>query len=395
MKKVNSKMLILFFFITLYIFIFNILLIDNVHSIYNAYLNPIIWLILFIIAFYFKDESIKRFKDKKNKGQTIFIIVLVYIIVYCLSGLIFGYTRSPYSHTIVGLLYNFWILLIPIIFKEYVRCFLANGTRKNIIFWILITLIFIFSDINFYNFNSNFISAKSTYIYISATIFPIIIKNILYTYLAITCGYISTLLYRLTLQFTLLLLPIFPNLDWFVNSIYEVLLAIIVFVYINFIEVRLDDRVSKRSAKKEKPIKKIPYILFIFVLVGFLAGLFKYSPIAIVSNSMAKVINKGDVVIVNKLSDKEIDNLKEGDVIEYSLDNQMIIHRIIKISTNYNNEVIYITKGDNNNTRDLKPVKRDQIKGKILCKIPKLGYPALIFNELFEKSNKPNVELGK
>jgi signal peptidase len=77
------------------------------------------------------------------------------------------------------------------------------------------------------------------------------------------------------------------------------------------------------------------------------------------------------------------DEYKVGDVIVYEVPGQSIpiIHRIIKI----NPDGTYMTKGDHNS--GLLPfeasVKKEQIKGRVIFIIPKLGYFKVIFHWLF------------
>ncbi|MBI2545015.1 MAG: signal peptidase I [Candidatus Aenigmarchaeota archaeon] len=71
-----------------------------------------------------------------------------------------------------------------------------------------------------------------------------------------------------------------------------------------------------------------------------------------------------------------------GDVIVYSVGgiNAPIIHRIIKI----NDDGTYQTKGDNNNAQNYyeKSVGSNQINGKIIFIIPKIGYFKVFINRL-------------
>lgn len=76
--------------------------------------------------------------------------------------------------------------------------------------------------------------------------------------------------------------------------------------------------------------------------------------------------DKGDVmVLING------DNLAVGDVLVYSTSSHPypIIHRVVAIS-----EEGYEVKGDNNSGPDSKIVSRDQVVGKALYRIPKLGW---------------------
>ena len=80
----------------------------------------------------------------------------------------------------------------------------------------------------------------------------------------------------------------------------------------------------------------------------------------------------GDLPIIQGTDENK--NYKAGDVIVYSISGQSIpiIHRVIKI----NPDGSYMTKGDHNPT--LLPfessVKSEQVHGKVIFIIPKLGY---------------------
>ena len=52
----------------------------------------------------------------------------------------------------------------------------------------------------------------------------------------------------------------------------------------------------------------------------------------------------------------------------------MITHRIIGTNINSNGEKVYKFKGDNNYSADELEVEYDQIYGKVVMKIPKIGY---------------------
>jgi hypothetical protein len=77
------------------------------------------------------------------------------------------------------------------------------------------------------------------------------------------------------------------------------------------------------------------------------------------------------------------DDYKVGDVVVYEVPGQNIpiIHRIIKV----NEDGTFMTKGDHN--AGLLPfetsVKKEQIKGRVIFIIPKLGYFKVIFHWIF------------
>lgn len=377
--------------------IVSIMLVDKLGNNYTDILNPLAWLLIFALVLYLNWNSNKRIKGKKDKAQTVFIIILFYLIIYFISGLFFGYATSPLSHEPLYILKNIWIFLIIIIFQEYVRFILINNNKKSKLFIVLVTLLFILININFLNFENNFISGESTFKYISSTIIPIIAQNILFTYLSIKCGFESVLSYRLPIMLSTIILPILPKLDWFVSSLFDLALCFIVFLCINYLHTKkyIDrkEKISKRTVRRENPIRYIPFLLVLFIFVGFVAGFFKYMPVAIMSNSMANLINRGDIVVIDKLNESEKKELKVYDIIEYELDGSMIVHRIVEIETDNSGNMILTTKGDNNNAIDDKKVLEKNVRGKVKLKVPLIGYPVIWLNDLFNKT-APDIELG-
>ena len=120
------------------------------------------------------------------------------------------------------------------------------------------------------------------------------------------------------------------------------------------------------------------YIGIIITLVLFVIGYFAYVPVGVMSNSMSPIYKRGDMLIYKK--DKDIENIKVGDIVCYSYEDKLIMHRVIKIS---NNNVIKLTmKGDNVNSEDAIKVTKDNMIGKIVLIIPKLGYPSVWLYDL-------------
>ena len=99
-----------------------------------------------------------------------------------------------------------------------------------------------------------------------------------------------------------------------------------------------------------------------------------YQAYVIISQSMEPTIHVQDAIVI-----KREDEYKIGDICTYLSQNPsyfgiMITHRIIGMDINENNEKVYIFKGDNNYSADTMNVTNDQIYGKVVMKIPKIGY---------------------
>ena len=88
-------------------------------------------------------------------------------------------------------------------------------------------------------------------------------------------------------------------------------------------------------------------------------------------------INVGDAVIGVRVKESE---LKLDDVIVYKGDNNLIIHRLVDIEKK-GKKNYYHTKGDSNNTEDDVDIRYEDIKGKVIFRIPYIAYPSIYFKE--------------
>ena len=96
---------------------------------------------------------------------------------------------------------------------------------------------------------------------------------------------------------------------------------------------------------------------------------FGYKTFNIVTGSMEPTIKVDDIVVV-KEEDKK--NIKKNDIITFKIENEIITHRIIDIAYD-NGTLIYTTKGDKNDVTDIEKVQFEQIEGKYVTKISKIG----------------------
>ena len=97
---------------------------------------------------------------------------------------------------------------------------------------------------------------------------------------------------------------------------------------------------------------------------------FGFKTYEIVSRSMENTINKNDIIVVKKVDKNEIN---ENDIISFDNGNEIITHRIVDIE-NINGQTLYTTKGDNNRFADDEKISFEQIEGKYIFKLSKLGY---------------------
>ena len=143
----ERKKLVLIYILIIASIILNIFVIPRYLAVYWNILNVVLWIMIFFLARKVSNQH-NRFKGKKDKITTTFIIVAVYLMLYYLSGLFFGYKKSPYDHSIFGLLYNFIFYIMVILLQEYTRSRLINNTRSNL-GYALITILLILVSYNY------------------------------------------------------------------------------------------------------------------------------------------------------------------------------------------------------------------------------------------------------
>ena len=100
--------------------------------------------------------------------------------------------------------------------------------------------------------------------------------------------------------------------------------------------------------------------------------------LTVLSGSMEPAIKMGSVVLVKPLSisSGQAADYKIGDIITFgpfSKTKPPITHRIYDIKI-VDGQPVYITKGDVNNTPDIREIAEKDILGRVLFSVPYLGY---------------------
>lgn len=143
-----------------------------------------------------------------------------------------------------------------------------------------------------------------------------------------------------------------PNTIW-VKTLKKLLITIITIISLIIIIINFTFIVKQYIFKEQNPD-----------ILGF-------SFYIILSGSMEPELKIEDVVIVYKYID-----IKEQDIITFKSNNVLTTHRVIEIKESDGSKK-YITKGDNNNVKDSEEITKEQIVGKVIYTIPKIGYIVL------------------
>lgn len=144
------------------------------------------------------------------------------------------------------------------------------------------------------------------------------------------------------------------------------------------------DKIEKRNRRKrkiQKTFKRLFFVLLIIFLYNIFLitkttldnketkGILGYKAYIITTDSMKPTIRTGDIVIIKNIKEE---NLKIDDIITFKRDKDIITHRLIEIQETEQGKR-FITKGDNNNVKDLKEVLYNEIEGVKVLSIPKVG----------------------
>ena len=139
------------------------------------------------------------------------------------------------------------------------------------------------------------------------------------------------------------------------------------------------EKISHKIKNKKRTKKMIKVVILICLIVLFIInliltieekthilGIYMFN---IVSESMEPTFYKDDLAVVKSC---KVEELKKGDIITFKQEDRVISHRISDIIQEKGQEK-FITKGDNNQVEDTEPVDIQNIYGKVILVIPKIG----------------------
>lgn len=142
-------------------------------------------------------------------------------------------------------------------------------------------------------------------------------------------------------------------------------------------------KIRSRSRQRKQLIEALTIIVMFIAIISAYLGLKFFLntdlPLVIVaSGSMHPALEIGDLVIVQGANATQI---KENDIIVFDLiennHTTRTVHRIVSRQILPNGTYLFTTKGDNNTSPDRNPVPENQVYGRVIYRIPLLGYLAL------------------
>jgi signal peptidase len=357
-----------------------------VNALIKTYLfQPVLWG-LFILAIWFLPgyRTIARQSLRRNFLQIALGIGFLQVVLCIIGGLFTSFGRNPSSFTLQGIIENLFLIGLMLVGMEMGRARLVTclGKRHSVLALALATLVFSFISIPLSQVSGFQMQIQSVNLVISSWV-PLLAENLLASLLAMLAGARASLAYRGLLAAFWWFCPIIPDLTWSLKGLIGVAVPILGIIAVStFYSAQANRGKSRRQARKATfPTGWIATALACVVIIWFAVGVFPFQPSVVPSGSMIPVIYPGDVVIVAKT---QAGAVRRGDIIEYHnvKDNINIVHRVIEIQGE-GNQRFFVTKGDNNNAPDREPVPEQNVIGKMVFQIPKVGWISLFMKVLF------------
>ncbi len=378
MPKIKNISLLLTLLIYL---ILTIYLSLNYSYLYVRIINPIFWLLIILFYYYYQKTSYLPIKKSSHHFSYIILLNILFLLIIFLFGFKTGFTKSPLKHDTISIIKSIYLDIIPLIGIEISRYSIITKNKNNKLIIIILTILLILININYETLNLIKYNHKSIYIYICSNLIPLISNNILASFLCYKESYYLSLTNNIIKKAFFIISPLYPNFNWFIEGTMEVIKS--TFIYLTFKHLYTKNIPKTYYNKKRlSPITYACNLFLIIFLICFMLGLFKYELLAIKSNSMSPIYNRGDILIYEKVSIAELKNLPPNTIIIYKSANKIVAHRITKKVVK-NNLIFYQTKGDNNNKADPNLVLSDDILGIYKFHIKYLGYPTVWLNTYF------------
>lgn len=387
MEKRMIKNYILMVFFVAYIFIYKLFIFPSFmkySELISASFLAVGFALTILLLGFRKDKITVLFQNILK--FTFFYVFLAGFLIYGV-GFFVGFLKNAYSREFFTLFDNVFAPAIIYILIELIRyTFIwANKDKKWMVigFTVVLTLLelaFRIRSIDIHSFEAIFrVSAT--------TILPTIFKNAFFSYVCYHVGYRIPIIYRILVDIIYVyVVPIIPDLGEYIHSVIAISLPI--FIYMNIYEM-IDSKCNKpRPIIKKGSFNAIDLGIaaVLIVLIALVSGLFPYYMIGIGSTSMAPTVNKGDAVILHKVSKKG--QIKKGDIVAYVKDDGTetvtVVHRVTEV-TKSNGKEVYVTKGDANKSEDVNVVTPTQVKGIVKARIPWIAYPTIFFNDFITK----------
>jgi len=345
---------------------------------------PVLWLLLALAARASPGyRTVGRLGARKAIIQLALMIGFFQVVLLVIGGLFSNFGKSPYSFTPLGIAQNVFLAGSMLVGMEVSRAWLINHLGRVHMFMALafVSVIYTVASIPLSQVTS-LRPAVESISYLNSTLIPSLAENLLASMLALQAGPLAAIAYRGVLQAFWWFCPILPDLPWVFKGLLGTAVPIVGLAVVQSLYPLQIGRTRAKQTSEGSPTSWIITTVFCIVIIWFSVGLFPFHPSVVMSGSMRPMMDAGDVVIIAKVP---ADVIKEGDIIQFRKAEEItVMHRVIEIQETEEAK-FFITKGDDNAEPDTEPVIPQNVVGKHVLTIPKIGWASIVVKSYFTR----------
>ena len=318
-------------------------------------------------------------------GQVLMLVStsgVLYLMLYYLSGLLFGFTKTGYGLRVDILMRLAVPIALIIVTTELLRYVVR--AQKSRLGDVLVYLICLIADVLTQSGLAGIQSFATFMDVMALTLFPGILYHLLYHYLTARYGYRPCMVFRLLTVVTFYLIPYGSAISDSLIALANLLIPIGLYLFIDSLYEKKKKYALGNTNRWARYASRVLSVLVILIMLGtvmLVSNHFRYGALVVATESMTGELDRGDTALFEQYDDQVI---VEGQVVVFEKNNSKIIHRVIDIEI-INGEYRYYTKGDANEDADTGYVTRAELVGVVRAKIPYIGYPSLWMRSLFAR----------
>ena len=320
-----------------------------------------------------------------NKNQVLLIVTaaaLVFVMIYYLTGLKFGFYRNPYRLTVNNFFKFFLPIAVVIVSTEVIRWVMMAQRSK--VAHILCYFSCVMADMLICSNIPSVTSFNRFMELIAGALFPALISNFLFNYLSGRYGMYPNIAYRAILTLHSYVFAVESAISESLVNLFNLFIPIALYLFIDALYENKRKYALGNISRTWRILSKVLTFVCLLIMIGtimLISNQFRYGSLVIATESMTGEIDKGDAVIFERYEDQMIN---EGQIIVFDKNGSVTVHRVVDIQT-VNGVTRYFTKGDANEDLDIGFVSRSDIIGIVNYKIPYMGYPTLWLRSLFKR----------
>ena len=231
------------------------------------------------------------------------VIGVLYIVLYYLSGIKFGFYKSltPLSVT------NFFKYILPIsiiiIAVEIIRSILLMQNRGfvAVLAYVagVLSEMLVFSSLSYIVTFSRFMDA------VGLTLLPAVTANLLYNYISKKYGAYPNIVYRLIITLYTYIIPVYPQTPDSLFAFAKLFVPLAVWFFIKTLYEK-KSYFEKRESKIASRIISAVLVLFMISTVMLISCQFRFGALVIATESMTGELNKGDAIVYEEYDEQLI-----------------------------------------------------------------------------------------